>query len=376
VGASVTEIGYRFSDRIRNSSILITGGTGSFGTALVDWLLASGSGPIRIFSRDESKQDKQRNTFSSSRLSYILGDVRDEHAVEDAMDGIDYVFHAAALKQIPTCEFQPQEVLRTNVLGADVVMRYAERCGVQGVVLLSTDKAVNPISTMGLTKALMEKAMAARAKSSKTKTVLTCTRYGNVMGSRGSVIPLFIEQLVEGRPITVTDMGMTRFMTSMDEAIGLVLFALERAQPGEIFIRKSPAATIETLVQALQLLFGISTPVNIIGARSGEKHHETLLSTVEFHRAIDEGDFLRIPPEGRNGHVVSSFENSIIRAGAYSSNLAERLDVAAMADLLSRQPFVMKALGRTSRQKASFSLNRYPPNADGPPATRMSQSAV
>lgn len=326
-----------FLDRIGNASILITGGTGSFGTAFVERLLKSGSGQILVFSRDESKQVEQRRAFPSSRLSHILGDVRDENAVAEAMAGIDYVFHAAALKQLPSCEFQPQEVLRTNVIGADVVMRCAERSGVKSVVLLSTDKAVSPVSTLGLTKALMEKTMIARARKPNAKTVLCCTRYGNVMGSRGSVIPLFIRQILEGGPITITDPEMTRFMIPMDEAIDVILFALEQAQSGDIFVRKSPATTIGTLVQALQVLFGSAVPVKFVGIRDGEKIHEALLTADEWRRADDGDGVLRIRAETDGIALRNDGE-------AYTSDRAQRLGVAAVAELLSRQPFVREAL--------------------------------
>ena len=327
-------------DRIGNSSVLITGGTGSFGTAFIERLLTSGSGRIVVFSRDESKQNEQRRGFPSPRLSYILGDVRDGGAVAEVMTGIDYAFHAAALKQLPSCELQPQETLRTNVLGADVVMRCAERAGVKNVVLLSTDKAVGPVSTMGLTKALMEKTMVARACRSKTKTVFCCTRYGNVMGSRGSVIPLFIEQILNGAPITVTNPDMTRFMISMDEAVDLVLLALDQAQPGDIFVRKSPATTIGTLVRALQTLFASKMPVAIVGARNGEKTHEALVTSAEWQRAVDEGSIIRIRPEADSTDIAD--RDNI--AEPYTSDRAERLDVEATMKLLLRQPFIHDAL--------------------------------
>jgi UDP-glucose 4-epimerase len=345
-----------FLDRIGNASILITGGTGSFGTAFVERLLESGSGPILVFSRDESKQVEQRRAFPSPRLSHILGDVRDENAVAEAMAGIDYVFHAAALKQLPSCEFQPQEVLRTNVLGADVVMRCAERSGVKSVVLLSTDKAVSPVSTLGLTKALMEKTMIARARKAKTNTVLCCTRYGNVMGSRGSVIPLFIRQILEGGPITVTDPEMTRFMIPMDEAIDLILFALEQADSGDIFVRKSPATTIGTLVQALQTLFDSTVPVKSVGIRDGEKIHEALLTADEWRRAVDGGGVLRIRAEANPSRAGTSGE-------AYTSDRAQRLGVAAVAELLSRQPFVREVLAASGIElPVAESDGRRPPS--------------
>ncbi|MGD9842815.1 MAG: polysaccharide biosynthesis protein, partial [Steroidobacteraceae bacterium] len=319
------------------SVLLITGGTGSFGNAVLRRFLASEVREIRIFSRDEKKQDDMRKRYSSLKLKFYIGDVRDYQSVLNAVRGVDFIYHAAALKQVPSCEFHPMEAVKTNVLGTENVLEAAISCGVKRVVCLSTDKAVYPINAMGISKAMMEKVVVAKARSSNS-TVICATRYGNVMASRGSVIPLFVDQMRAGKPITITDPNMTRFMMTLDDAVDLVLYAFVHGTPGEIFVQKAPAATIETLVHALTDLLGMPQhEPRIIGTRHGEKLYEVLLSREEMVAAEDLGGYYRVPPDLRDlnyGKFVEQGEIKISEAVEYNSHNTTRLDVAGMKNLL------------------------------------------
>ena len=285
-----------------NKTLLITGGTGSFGNAVLKRFLNTGIKEIRIFSRDEKKQDDMRHIYNDPKIKYFIGDVREEGSLEDVMHGVDYIFHAAALKQVPSCEFFPVEAVKTNVLGTDNVLTAAIRAGVKKVVCLSTDKAAYPINAMGTSKAMMEKVFVAKSRTIDPEDTLICgTRYGNVMCSRGSVIPLFIDEIKEGRPITITEPKMTRFIMSLEEAVELVLYAFENANAGDIMVQKAPACTIETLAQAVKELFNAADhETKIIGVRHGEKMAETLLTSEECARASDEGNFFRVPADNRD----------------------------------------------------------------------------
>ena len=334
-----------FCDKV----LLITGGTGSFGNAVLRRFLDSDLREIRIFSRDEKKQDDMRKRYGSVKLKFYLGDVRDYQSVLSAMRGVDFVFHAAALKQVPSCEFHPLEAVKTNVLGTENVLEAAINCGVNRVVCLSTDKAVYPINAMGISKAMMEKVAVAKARSSGD-TVINITRYGNVMASRGSVIPLFIHQIRAGEPITITDPNMTRFMMTLDDAVDLVLFAFEHGKPGEVVVQKAPAATIETLAQALTGLLGVPDhPINIIGTRHGEKLYEALLSREEMVAANDLGEYYRVPPDLRDlnyGKYMEQGEVEISEALEYHSHNTTRLDLSGTQQLLLKLPFMQAiALG-------------------------------
>lgn len=323
--------------------LLISGGTGSFGNAVLRRFLDSGLSEIRILSRDEKKQDDMRKRYGSEKLKFYIGDVRDYQSVLNAMRGVDFVFHAAALKQVPSCEFHPLEAVKTNVLGTENVLEAAINCGVERVVCLSTDKAVYPINAMGISKAMMEKVMVAKSRSSKA-TVICGTRYGNVMASRGSVIPLFIEQIRAGKPITITDPSMTRFMMTLDDAVDLVLYAFEHGDSGDIFVQKAPAATIEVLATALKELMGVPNhEIRIIGTRHGEKRYEALLSREERVAAQDMGGYYRVPPDLRDlnyGKFVEQGEPKISVAEDYNSHNTERLDVEGMKRLLMRLRFM------------------------------------
>jgi UDP-glucose 4-epimerase len=331
-----------------NGSLLITGGTGSFGNAVLRRFLDSDLHEIRIFSRDEKKQDDMRKRYNSPKLKFYIGDVRDSQSVLNAVRGVDYIYHAAALKQVPSCEFHPLEAVKTNVLGTENVLEAAIQCGVKRVVVLSTDKAVYPINAMGISKAMMEKVAVAKSRSS-AQTVINVTRYGNVMASRGSVIPLFIEQIRAGNPITLTDPNMTRFMMTLDDAVDLVVYAFEHGQPGEIFVQKAPAATIEVLTHALTALVGKPEhEVRVIGTRHGEKLYEALLSREEMVAAEDLGGYYRVPPDLRDlnyGKFVEHGETKISEATDYNSHNTERLDVAGMQVLLMKLRF-MQAIAR------------------------------
>jgi UDP-glucose 4-epimerase len=326
-----------------NQVLLITGGTGSFGNAVLRRFLNSGLREIRILSRDEKKQDDMRKRYNSPKLKFYIGDVRDPQSVMNAVRGVDHIYHAAALKQVPSCEFHPLEAVKTNVLGTENVLEGAIQCGVKRVVVLSTDKAVYPINAMGISKAMMEKVAVAKSRSS-SQTVINVTRYGNVMASRGSVIPLFIEQIRAGKPITITDPSMTRFMMTLDDAVDLVLYAFEHGQPGEIFVQKAPAATIEVLAKALTALVGKPEhEVRVIGTRHGEKLYEALLSREEMVAAEDLGGYYRVPPDLRDlnyGKYVEQGEVKISEATDYNSHNTERLDMAGMQALLMKLRFM------------------------------------
>jgi UDP-N-acetylglucosamine 4,6-dehydratase/5-epimerase len=326
-------------------TLLITGGTGSFGNAVLRRFLDSDLREIRIFSRDEKKQDDMRKRYSNPKLKFYIGDVRDMRAVETAMRGVDYCYHAAALKQVPSCEFHPMEAVRTNVLGTENVLEAAIRARVQRVVCLSTDKAVYPINAMGISKAMMEKVMVAASRNlDGSGTVICGTRYGNVMASRGSVIPLFVEQVQAGKPITITDPNMTRFMMTLDDAVELVLYAFEHGNNGDIFVQKAPAATVGVLTQAiLALMQKPDHEVRVIGTRHGEKLYEALLSREERVAAEDRGDYFRVPPDGRDlnyGKFVEQGEISISSSEDYNSHNTRQLDVDGMKQLLLKLDFM------------------------------------
>lgn len=332
----------------KNKTLLITGGTGSFGNAILRRFLDSDLREIRIFSRDEKKQDDMRKKYKSEKLKFYIGDVRDFQSLMNAVRGVDFIYHAAALKQVPSCEFYPLEAVKTNVLGTENVLEAAVQAGVERVVCLSTDKAVYPINAMGISKAMMEKVIVAKSRSS-VDTVICATRYGNVMASRGSVIPLFTNQIRAGQPITITDPEMTRFMMTLDDAVDLVLFAFEHGNPGEIFVQKAPAATIETLVRALTALLGKpGHQIDIIGTRHGEKLFEALLSREEMVAAKDLGDYYRVPPDLRDLNYGKYFEQgelAISQATEYTSHNTTRLDVEGMKELLMKLRF-MQAIVR------------------------------
>jgi UDP-glucose 4-epimerase len=333
-----------FKDKV----LLVTGGTGSFGNAVVEHFLKTDVAEIRIFSRDEKKQDDMRNAWKSARLKFYIGDVRSYDSVHDGLRGVDYVFHAAALKQVPSCEFYPMEAVQTNVIGAENVMRAAIAHGVSRCVLLSTDKAVYPINAMGLSKALMEKAMVAKARlCDPGRTVLCATRYGNVMASRGSVIPLFLQQLREGKPLTVTDPNMTRFLMSLEESVELVLYAFAKASPGDIFVQKAPASTVGDLAQALRELMSRDNEIRVIGTRHGEKLYESLLSREEMARAEDLGGYYRVPADSRDLNYDKYFvegDRPTSELSDYTSHNTRRLDVAGVKEVLLQLPMIREAL--------------------------------
>lgn len=333
----------------KNKVIAITGGTGSFGTHVVKLFLNTDVREIRIFSRDEKKQEEMRIAMNNSRLKFYIGDVRDYGSVSQALRGVNYVYHAAALKQVPSCEFYPLEAVRTNVLGADNVMSAAVSNGVQRVVVLSTDKAVYPVNAMGQTKALMEKVMVAKARTlGPSDTMLCATRYGNVMASRGSVIPLFVSQIKEGKPITVTDPHMTRFLMSLDNSVDLVLHAFEHATQGDIFVQKAPACTIGDLVVALKEIFNADSPVRIIGTRHGEKLYESLISREEMARARDMGRYYRIPADNRDLNYAMYFtdgEVQISELDDYTSHNTTRLSIPELKNLLLGLDYIQQQLG-------------------------------
>lgn len=328
-----------------NKILMITGGTGSFGNAVLRRFLDSDLKEIRIFSRDEKKQDDMRKKFNHPKLKFYIGDVRDFQSVLNATRGVDYIYHAAALKQVPSCEFYPLEAVKTNVLGTENVLEAAIQCGVSRVVCLSTDKAVYPINAMGISKAMMEKVIVAKSRTVEDSKIVICaTRYGNVMASRGSVIPLFVDQIRSGQPITITDPNMTRFMMTLSDAVDLVLYAFEYGNNGDIFVQKAPAATVEVLAQALtKLLNKPEHPINIIGTRHGEKLYEALLSREEMACAEDMGDYFRVPPDLRDlnyAKFVEVGEEVISRTEDYNSHNTERLDVAGMQALLLKLSFM------------------------------------
>jgi len=329
-------------------TLMITGGTGSFGSAVLSRFLDTDVREIRIFSRDEKKQEDMRIALNNAKLKFHIGDVRDYDSVLQAMHGVDYVFHAAALKQVPSCEFYPMEAVRTNILGAENVMNAAVARGVKRVVVLSTDKAVYPVNAMGISKAMMEKLMVAKARMrTDGETVLCATRYGNVMASRGSVIPLFVDQMQAGKPLTVTDPNMTRFLMSLEDSVDLVLHAFTHAVQGDIFVQKSPASTVGDLAQALREIFRSQSEIRIIGTRHGEKLYESLLSREEMARAEDMGRYFRVPADDRDLNYNKYFIEGETRVSAledYTSHNTERLDVARVKDLLMSLDFIREAV--------------------------------
>lgn len=333
-----------FKDKV----LLITGGTGSFGNAVLNRFLHSDFAEIRIFSRDEKKQEDMRIALKSDKLKFYIGDVREYDGVHDALRGVDYVFHAAALKQVPSCEFYPMEAVRTNVLGAENVMRAAIANEVERCVVLSTDKAVYPINAMGISKAMMEKLMVAKSRlCNPGKTVLSATRYGNVMASRGSVIPLFLQQLQQGKPLTITDPNMTRFLMSLEESVDLVLYAFEHAQPGDIFVQKAPASTVGDLAQAMKELLRSAGDVKVIGTRHGEKLYESLVSREEMARADDLGGYYRIPADSRDLNYDKYFvegETEISEIDDYTSHNTRRLDIEQVKEVLMKLEIIREAV--------------------------------
>lgn len=333
-----------FKDKV----LLITGGTGSFGNAVLQRFVNTEFAEIRVFSRDEKKQEDMRIALNNDKVKFHIGDVREYDSVHDALRGVDFVFHAAALKQVPSCEFYPMEAVRTNIVGAENVIRAAIAQEVSRCVVLSTDKAVYPINAMGMSKAMMEKVMVANSRMCDPgKTVLCATRYGNVMASRGSVIPLFLQQLQEGRPLTLTDPNMTRFLMSLEESVDLVLYAFEHARPGDIFVQKAPASTVGDLAQALRELLRRNNEIRIIGTRHGEKLFESLVSREEMARSEDLGNYYRIPADSRDLNYNKYFvegETEISRMDDYTSHNTRRLDVQQVKEVLMQLPLIREAL--------------------------------
>jgi len=333
-----------FTDKI----LLITGGTGSFGNAVLRRFLNTNIKEIRIFSRDEKKQDDMRQTYNNPKIKYYIGDVRNYESINSAMRGVDYVFQAAALKQVPSCEFFPVEAVRTNVLGCENVLNAAMENKVSRAIVLSTDKAVYPINAMGMSKALSEKVMIAKSRSLTGTEMMFCgTRYGNVMASRGSVIPLFVEQMKKGAPLTITDPDMTRYMMTLDDAVDLVIFAFEHGNPGDIFVQKSPAATIEVLAKALLELYHADNPIKIIGTRHGEKLYETLVNREEMIKAEDLGNFYRIPADTRDLNYNQFFiegEAKIAQIEEYTSHNTYRLNIEETKQMLMKLDFIKEDL--------------------------------
>lgn len=332
----------------RDKTLLITGGTGSFGNAVMERFLDTDIKEIRIFSRDEKKQDDMRKKYNSEKLGFYLGDVRNRDSLKNAMHGVDYIFHAAALKQVPSCEFFPLEAVKTNILGTENVLNVAIECGVKKVICLSTDKAAYPINAMGISKAMMEKVFVAKSKTvSPEKTVICGTRYGNVMASRGSVIPLFIEQIKKGLPLTITDPEMTRFLMSLEEAVELVLFAFEFAQAGDIMVQKSPASTIGDLAQALKELFNVNNEIQIIGTRHGEKRYETLLTKEEYAVAEDLAGFFKVPADQRDLNYNKYFEDGDLRLTTvqeYNSDNTRKLTIEEIKETLLQLDYIQVEL--------------------------------
>jgi UDP-glucose 4-epimerase len=332
---------------IQNKVLLITGGTGSFGNAVLQrFLVTDHFKEIRIFSRDEKKQDEMRNQLKNPKLKFFIGDVRDYYSVEPATRGVDYIFHAAALKQVPSCEFFPMQAVKTNVEGTQNVIRAASFNGVKKLICLSTDKAAYPINAMGISKAMMEKVAIAESRDLKD-TIVCLTRYGNVMASRGSVIPLFINQIKRGLPLTITDPNMTRFLMSLNDAVDLVLFAFENGKQGDLFVNKAPAATIGALAAAIKNLAKVDNEINIIGTRHGEKLYETLCTREEMVKAEDMGDFYRIPADNRDLNYSMYFskgEKNLAEIEDYHSHNTKRLDVEGVKNLISNLPLVKKEL--------------------------------
>ena len=342
-----------FKDKV----LLITGGTGSFGNAVLRRFLDSDIKEIRIFSRDEKKQDDMRHALQNPKVKFYIGNVRDKGSVDVAMKGVNYVFSAAALKQVPSCEFFPIEAVNTNVMGTENVLNSAIEHGVESVVVLSTDKAAYPINAMGMSKALMEKVAVAKGRElgEGAKTTICCTRYGNVMASRGSVIPLWVEQMMEGKHITITDPNMTRFMMTLDDAVDLVIYAFTHAHNGDLFVQKAPAATLETLATALKEIYKTDTEVKIIGTRHGEKLYEPLVTREEMVRAVDMGDYYRIPCDTRDLNYDKFFtkgNEEVSKIEDYHSHNTRRLDVEGMKELLMKLRFIREDMGLEARAKA------------------------
>lgn len=333
-----------FKDKV----LLITGGTGSFGNTVLKRFLNTEVKEIRIFSRDEKKQEEMRISLGNPKLKFYIGDVRNYDSISQAIKGVDYVFHAAALKQVPSCEFYPMEAVRTNVLGTQNVLDAATANGVKRVVVLSTDKAVYPINAMGISKAMAEKLMIAKSRTqSSTEAILCATRYGNVMASRGSVIPLFVSQIKAGKPLTITDPGMTRFLMSLEDSVDLVEYAFEHANQGDLFVQKAPASTVADLAQALKELFNSSVPINIIGTRHGEKLFESLISREEMAKAEDMGNYFRVPADNRDLNYAQYFtegEEKVASFEDYTSHNTERLNVAQIKELLLKLDFIREEL--------------------------------
>jgi len=335
----------KFTDK----TLLITGGTGSFGNAVLKRFLDTEIKEIRIFSRDEKKQDDMRHRLQNHKVKFYIGDVRDKRSVDTAMRGVDYVFHAAALKQVPSCEFFPMQAVRTNVIGTENVLDSAVEHGVKNVVVLSTDKAAYPINAMGISKAMMEKVAIAKARSfeNDATTTICCTRYGNVMASRGSVIPLWIDQIKAGKPITITDPGMTRYMMTLEDAVDLVLYAFEHGNQGDLFVQKAPAATLTVLAESLKELYHADTEVKVIGTRHGEKLYETLVTREEMFRSEDMGDYFRIPADARDLNYDKFFvegQKDISKVEDYHSHNTFRLDKEGMKELLLKLPEIREDL--------------------------------
>jgi UDP-glucose 4-epimerase len=343
-------------------TLLVTGGTGSFGNAVIQRFLKTDISEIRIFSRDEKKQEDMRLMLRDGRVRFFIGDVREYGSIDDALKGVHYIFHAAALKQVPSCEFYPMEAVRTNVLGANNVINAAVANGVERMIVLSTDKAVYPINAMGLSKAMMEKVTIAKSRMlTMQDTVLCATRYGNVMASRGSVIPLFINQIKDNKDITVTDPNMTRFLMSLEDSVDLVLFAYQNGQQGDIFVQKAPACTVRDLAEALQIIFKRRRPIRIIGTRHGEKLYESLVSREEMARAQDLGRFYRIPADDRDLNYSKYFtegEARISQADDFTSHNTERLDVEQVVEMVRSLDFVQQELGFKIVRPSLLSLMR------------------
>lgn len=339
----------------KNKVLLITGGTGSFGNTVLRRFIDTDIKEIRVFSRDEKKQDDMRNEIKNDKVKYYIGDVRDLDSVNYAMKGVDYVFHAAALKQVPSCEFYPMEAVKTNVEGSDNVFKSALMNGVKKVILLSTDKAVYPVNAMGISKALAEKTMIARAREAQEgETVFCGTRYGNVMASRGSVIPLFVELMKQGKDLTVTDPEMTRYMMSLDESVDLVLYAFANGEQGDIFVQKAPACTILELAIALKELFNSEVGIKVIGARHGEKAYETLLTKEEFVKAEDMGNYFRIPSDNRDLNYAKYFtegQGSRRSQEEYNSDNTNRINIKQVKDMLLKLPYIQEELKKLEESK-------------------------
>jgi UDP-glucose 4-epimerase len=335
----------------KNKTLLITGGTGSFGNAVLDRFLDTQIKEIRIFSRDEKKQDDMRHRLNNPKVKFYIGDVRDKRSLDGAMMGVDYIFHAAALKQVPSCEFFPMQAVQTNVLGTENVLDSAIQHGVKNVVVLSTDKAAYPINAMGISKAMMEKVAIAKARSlgDKPSTTICCTRYGNVMASRGSVIPLWVEQIKAGKEITITDPNMTRFMMTLNDAVDLVIYAFQHGEGGDLFVQKAPAATLAVLAEALKSLYKAETPVRTIGTRHGEKLYETLVTREEMAKAEDAGNYFRVPADNRDLNYDKYFivgKQEIAEIDDYHSHNTRQLDVEGMKKLLLKLPQIQQDLNK------------------------------